>query len=260
MKTLQITSPLMRGPDVKRAQTRLHTNPFKQDFMQGGDIDSQFGPVTGRACIRAKYWLGYATKDQRPTYGESLDAFLTGKTKLPKNQATLRASRLKRLGQKPLREKALERAAKDVGMKEKPANTNRCPITRRWGIVGPWCSMAVSVWYIDAGSKAFREHVDWAYVPYLLAAAVEGNRGVALVDANHVKRGDVVTFDWEQNGVADHVGLFDAWIDQGKTFRTIEGNTATGNDSNGGQVMRRERSVGNVARARGQLGFIHVGR
>jgi CHAP domain-containing protein len=260
VKTLQVTSPMMRGPDVKRAQTRLHTNPFKQDYMQGGDIDGVYGPETGRACTRAKYWLGYAAKDQQPTYGDALDNFLTGKTKLPKNQVALRASRLKKLSQKPLRQKALERAATDLGMKERPPNTNRCPITARWGVTGPWCAMATSVWYIDAGSKAFRERVDWAYVPYLLAAAVEGGRGIALTTVQRVQPGDIVTFDWEQNGVADHVGLFEKWVTPGQSFQAIEGNTSVGNDSNGGQVMRRERAISTVARIRGQLGLIHVGR
>lgn len=258
MKTLQITSPMMSGRDAKTAQTRLHKNVWKQDFMQGAQIDGQFGPATGRACIRAKYWLGYLQADQRPTYGDTLDNFLTGKTKLPERHARLREQRIKAKKAEPLRMKAFRQAEADVGMKEKPANSNRCPITQRWGMVGPWCAMAVSCWYLDAGSKAFTLHRDWAYVPYLLAQAVTGKNGVALTtDPQH---GDIVTFDWDKDGVADHVGLFDAWVDKGKTFKTIEGNTATGNDSNGGQVMRRERTIGNVARAHGQLGFVHVGK
>ena len=258
MKTLQVTSPYMQGKDVKTAQGRLLKNVFKQDFMQGAEIDGVYGPGSGRAAIRAKYWLGYLRSDQRPTYGATLDNLLTGKAKLPERNKRLRATRLKARAAVPLREKAFKQAEADLGMKEKPANSNICPISKRWGMTGPWCAMAVSCWYLDAGSKAFRLHVDWAYVPYLLAAGVSGNSGVSLT--RDPKRGDIVTFDWEQNGMADHVGLFDAWIEQGRTFKTIEGNTAVGNDSNGGQVMRRERSVGNVAKGHGQLGFVHVGR
>jgi len=256
MKTLQVTSPYMQGKDVKTAQGRLHKNHFKQDFMQGAAIDGVFGPATGRACIRAKYWLGYLAPDQRPTYGETLDNFLTGKTKLPERHARLRASRIKAKKAEPLREKAFKQAEADLGMKESPPNSNRCPITARWGMIGPWCQMAVSCWYLDAGSKAFRLHVDWAYVPYFLGQAVSGHGGIALT--SDPKRGDAVCFDWEQNGLPDHVGLFDAWVTKGQTFKTIEGNTATGNDSNGGQVMRRDRSIGQVA-SRGR-GFVHVGK
>jgi hypothetical protein len=65
--------------------------------------------------------------------------------------------------------------------------------------------------------------------------------------------GDLVCYDWEGNGVADHVGLFEAWTDKsaGK-FTAIEGNTAVGNDSNGGKVMRRDRTRSNVQ------AFVHV--
>ena len=119
------------------------------------------------ACIRAKYWLGYTTAKQDPIYGDLVDGLLTGRTKLPPEQQARRAARLKEAARTPLREKALARAVKDIGMKEAPANSNRCPITARWGFAGSWCCMAVSCWYIDAGSKAFKLHVNWAYVPAL---------------------------------------------------------------------------------------------
>src|SRR5262245_41704280 len=212
MKTLQITSPPMTGPDVRRAQQHLQKNVFNQDFLQGA-VDGVFGPESGRACRRAKYWLGYLAKDQTPTYGDFLNTFLTIKSRLPANQLKLRQTRLKQAAAIPLREKAFKRAEADLGMKEKPANSNHCPISDAWGIQGPWCAMAVSTWYLGAGSKAFVMHRDWAYVPYLLAAAVDGGRGVALTRSP--KHGDIVCFDWEQNGVADHVGLFDAWVDHG---------------------------------------------
>jgi hypothetical protein len=261
MRTLAVTSPMIQGKLVKHAQQLLHSNQYQQDYLQG-DIDGAFGPLTARACIRAKYWLGYPRKNQRPVYGNQLDGYLTGKTKLPPELAAARKGRLAdRAATKPLRERALHQAERDIGMKESPPNSNRCSFTRRWGMIGPWCAMAVSLWYIDAGSKAFRERTDWAYVPYLLSAAIDGRRGIALTTADRVKPGDIVTFDWDGGGLADHVGLFAGWVDRGRgVFHTIEGNTAIGNNSNGGQVMRRDRSLSQVTRARGGYGLIHVGR
>jgi hypothetical protein len=57
------------------------------------------------------------------------------------------------------------------------------------------------------------------------------------------ERGDVVIFDWERNGRMDHTRIVEAVFADGKTLTTIEGNTSTDNDSNGGAVMRRERNV-----------------
>jgi peptidoglycan hydrolase-like protein with peptidoglycan-binding domain len=52
--------------------------------------------------------------------------------------------------------------------------------------------------------------------------------------------GDIVLFDWNGDHLADHTGIFVKDNGNG-TFTSIEGNTAMGNDSNGGQVMERVR-------------------
>ncbi|MFK5173308.1 CHAP domain-containing protein, partial [Propionibacterium freudenreichii] len=52
--------------------------------------------------------------------------------------------------------------------------------------------------------------------------------------------GDIVFFDWDLNGNVEHAGIFVKWIDKNH-FECIEGNTAVGNDSNGGEVMIRKR-------------------
>lgn len=55
--------------------------------------------------------------------------------------------------------------------------------------------------------------------------------------------GDIVFFDFSgKRAKTEHVGLVIAA--DGSTVTTIEGNTGTGNDANGGAVMRRPRRVG----------------
>ena len=51
--------------------------------------------------------------------------------------------------------------------------------------------------------------------------------------------GDIAIYNWD-GGVADHIGIVEADLGGG-TFHAVEGNTAVGNDSNGGTVMRRLR-------------------
>lgn len=259
MKTLILTSPITRGPNVTRLQNRLKNNWTNVDYLQG-PADGDFGEQTARACIRAKYWLGYKQTDMLPIGGDQLLAALTKKTSLSDAQIELRGKRLAAGQQKPLRVKALERAEKDLGMKEKPPNSNRCAITARWGFVGPWCNMAVSIWYIDAGSKAFRLHRDWAYVPFFLAAAAPGTLGIALIRQAYAMPGDAVAFDWDDDGIADHLGLLRSTVRPDGTFDTIEANTSLTNQSNGGEVMHRQRSLADVARYNAQLAFVRVGR
>lgn len=47
--------------------------------------------------------------------------------------------------------------------------------------------------------------------------------------------GDVVFYDWQKDGVSDHVGIVET-IKADGSIVAIEGNTSVGNDSNGGQV------------------------
>lgn len=260
MKTISLTSPLTVGPNVERVQRKLKVNWTNVDYLQG-PIDRAFGPQTARACIRAKYWLGYTDREQQPYAGDQLLDYLTRKANIPPAHLTRREARLKHASEvMPLREKALARAERDLGMKEQPANSNRCPISDRWGMVGPWCAMAVSIWYIDAGSKTFALHRDWAYVPFLLAAAAPGINGLALIRPEFSLPGDIVAYDWDDDGIADHVGLLRSKVAEDGTFDTIEGNTSLTNQSNGGQVMHRERDLVDVARYGGVLALVRVGR
>src|SRR4051812_36542111 len=54
--------------------------------------------------------------------------------------------------------------------------------------------------------------------------------------------GDIILYDWTGNGTCDHTGIFVKWMDKAKTrLQAWEGNTAQGDDSDGGHVMLRER-------------------
>ena len=253
MKTLTLTSPHMRGADVTAAQTMLKSGGiFKTDLLRG-PVDGEFGPATGRACVRAKYRLGYPNKELLPIYGDKLHGYLGGK-KVPADYVTRVAVRAKKAAAKPLRMKALEWLTGKLGEKENPAGSNKIVWASTWyGIVGPWCAMAVTRAYVEAGSKAFAKGSRYAYCPFIFHDARFGLNGLQVT--SDPQPGDLVLYDWQGEGTADHVGLFEKWVDKNDgIFHAIEGNTAVGNDSNGGEVMRR-------ARTRKQVqAFVRVGR
>jgi hypothetical protein len=58
------------------------------------------------------------------------------------------------------------------------------------------------------------------------------------------RAGDIAIFNWD-GGTPDHIGIVERYLGGGK-FSCIEGNTSYGNNSNGGQVMRRTRYVSQV--------------
>lgn len=251
MRTLILATPEKRGADVHTAQTRLSgSNVFRTNFKPG-PVDSVFGETTARAAKRAKYWLGYSPDRILPMYGLMIDQFLSGKTKLPPAYAARRNARIEESKLKPLREKALARAVTQIGVKESPTGSNNVLYGRWYGAnEQAWCAMFCTWCYVLEGSKiAFVRGNRYAYVPYIVNNA---RAGVYHAAVTHTPLpGDLVCFDWQSDGVADHVGIFEKWLANGM-FQTVEGNTSINNNSNGGQVMRRERYSSTVK------AFVHV--
>lgn len=259
MKTLHLTTPLMHGPEVKHAQVLLAANVFHQNY-QPGPPDGEFGEATARACARAHYWIGDAVS--QPVYADRLEGFLTGRVKLPAMNASRRAHRLELAKQQPLGEKALAYLTTHLGETEHPAGSNYIEFASGWYMRikpgqkgGPWCAMAVTRSMVEAGSKSFVRGSAYAFVPYVVNDARAGRNGLSVTHAP--VKGDPVAYDWERDGEADHIGLFERWVVKGRTFVAVEGNTSSddhGSQSNGGGVFRRERSVSLVQ------AFIHVSR
>lgn len=146
-----------------------------------------------------------------------------------------------------LRLRALGFAHSYVGTKEHPPDSNRGPLIDKWnkdaGVpVGSfWCMSFVHGMYLLAG-KDLPGHALVQSFDYWATAAGD-------VVARPL-RGDIVCYDWNQDHWDDHVGIVDKVLAlrwRGKTFvgwiRTVEGNTAVGNDSNGGEVMIRYRWI-----------------
>ena len=251
MRTLKLTSPYLHGEDVERLQRELH----KDGYLKGA-ADGVYGPVTAQSVHRAKYWLGYRVPDQ--TASSLLLAYLDG-TKKPDAKMRARTAQRKKAKPKvPLRQKALNWLIPHIGQTEHPAGSNKVPWASTWyGLIGPWCAMACTRAYVEAGSKTFKRGQRYAYVPYIVSDAHRGANGLALT--RDPQPGDLVCFQWSgTSSEADHVGLFVRWLDSGHTsFESVEGNTSSdnsGSQSNGGGVFRRQRNRSQVQ------AFVHCSR
>jgi len=141
------------------------------------------------------------------------------------------------------RERALAGATKWLGTTESPPGTNKTPFGKWYGVDGqPWCAIFCAYSYeVEAGgSPSFDPSAArYAYVPYIVSDARNGRYGLAVTGAP--APGDLVCYDWSaSDGTYDHVGLFESG--NSISWTAIEGNTSVDNNSNGGQVMRRQRS------------------
>src|SRR5262249_44791055 len=156
-----------------------------------------------------------------------------------------------------VRSQALRRAVGQIGVKESPAGSNQQKYGSWYGENGvPWCAIFVSWCYengaqdIGKGSASFTTVKEagagdrYDYVPFIVADAQNGRYGLSI--SSSPKPGDLVCYDWNRNGEYDHVGLFEDFK-SGHTFTAIEGNKSESDNSNGGEVMRRERDVNGQA-------------
>ena len=140
--------------------------------------------------------------------------------------------------------KVVELATTQIGVKEKPANSNKTPYGKWFGADGlAWCGMFVSWCYNQVGAPLPNIGFKKGYAGCQTAVAYFRKKN--LVTTNPAP-GNIVFFDWNGDGRFDHTGIFVKWLDIGKTFESIEGNTSLTNQSNGGEVMLRTRKNINV--------------
>lgn len=138
----------------------------------------------------------------------------------------------------------LKIAQGQLGVKESPANTNQTKYGSWYNMNGePWCAIFIT-WCDQTGgvpSGSFQKGNYYSYVPYVVNDARMGIHGLKIT--SDPQPGDLVCYDWSRDGEYDHIGVFEKWTG-GRTFQAIEGNTSTTDNSNGGQVMRRQRDAG----------------
>jgi CHAP domain len=137
----------------------------------------------------------------------------------------------------------LAKARAEVGVKESPASTNNQKYGAWYGMNGvPWCAIFVT-WCDQLSARPSRSLAKgtlYSYVPYIVSDAQLGKNGLSIVSTP--KPGDLVCFDWDRDSVWDHIGLVSVAPDASGNFTSVEGNTSTSNQSNGGQVMERSRN------------------
>lgn len=135
-------------------------------------------------------------------------------------------------------EKILEIARSQIGARESPANSDNVKYnTAYYGreVSGkyPWC--AVFVWWVfrEAGApELYYGGGETAYCPTLMSF----HKKQKVTD---YRPGDIVFFNFSGRSSAGHVGICESW--DGTYITTIDGNTGSASEDNGGAVLRRRR-------------------
>lgn len=109
--------------------------------------------------------------------------------------------------------------------------------TKYWRAYGcpkgtAWC--VIFLWWTFKDCKASKLFCKGEKVAYVPTVDEWGKKAKLLVKKDSGKAGDIIVFDWGNDGTRDHVGLIVKKNKNG-TYKTIEGNTS------GGKVDNRTR-------------------
>lgn len=133
-------------------------------------------------------------------------------------------------------------AQAEIGIKESPPNSNNVKYNTAYygGQVNDtrldWC--AVFLWWLfrEGDSRAlYYGGNKTASCPTLLRYYQSNGQEV-----KDYQPGDLIFFHFSATRNADHVGICESW--DGAYITTIDGNTGTTSEANGGAVMRRRRA------------------
>lgn len=228
---------------VEDAQYLLKGNNRFKEAYYDGTIDGIYGPATGAAAHRAKFWTGYLLSECDTAFGAVLYSYLLPLTSnlakpLPIANRLRRAYRLAHKPKPTLAQQALTYGLQFVGYRESYRNNNM--FGAYYGInFNPWCGCFVSYCYTKVGHWMF-----WPYVPTLVGNAWSSWHGVYVV--TNPQPGDLVAWDWNNNGTWDHVEMFMGFGNG--TVKCLGGNTlppgGIGDFGNGGGVYINDRPVG----------------
>lgn len=140
-------------------------------------------------------------------------------------------------------ETILNLARREIGTVEEPAGSNCVKYNTAYyeravsGGAYPWC--CVFLWWLFQNSDAPELFYGGGRTASCGALAAYAKRGGMFVSGGY-RPGDLVFFRFSGK-VIEHVGILEQIRADG-ILVTIEGNTGTGSDTNGGAVMRRNRA------------------
>jgi hypothetical protein len=240
-RTLHLSSPTMRGPDVVAVQRALHLPQ-----------DGQYGPLTASAVAAWKRSAGYPPDQVDTSLGPRGRRWLLGLEPLPADYRSRAATAgASSDGGSQMRTAAVREmeAWADAGVRETPPGQGKVPALVKlataldvaaairgmgfhWGAFAAFLSaLAHDGQSADAGLR--KQAFNALYCPDILTHASHGRFGLSVVPRTRAARGDLVIFDLPGGEGADHVGRLLA-PPSGSTVRTVDGGSGTSS-----QVVRR---------------------
>lgn len=249
MRTLDLTSPLMRGEDIRQFQVVLNERLSHYRSRTRLKPDGVYGRESAHAVAGVAYAMGLSHYDGRPSITRLIEHphLRTPGDLVREHERRIKAEHHGAQGHGAT---GLARipviAAKYIGVHENPPGSN-------WGSPNPagweknfgfdsgvsWCACFACSMVNAAGGHV---HGGVAFCPTIEAYARAGTNGFERWAPNHsegVGPGWLVLYNWVGGSEPEHVGIVESL--HATHLVAIEGNTGGSNPSDGGMVAREER-------------------
>lgn len=120
----------------------------------------------------------------------------------------------------------LDKAVTEIGTKDNPFGSNNIKYNTWYysqivsGKYYPWCAVFVYWCYCKIGAKSRLAGIDnHAYCPSYFDWAKDTGR-----IRTKPKKGYLALFDWNRDGIADHIGFVYSYDNNARIVKTVEGN------------------------------------
>jgi hypothetical protein len=243
-RELALTTPLMKGPDVKKLQEEI--NRSLRRFKLRGELkaDGEFGEHTLRRTGKVAYALGFSDDHVRRIKNNHVNKQFQEWIRNPESrnpgQKKREPGRVKELREREQRDKkgaaaAVSYARSKLGVTEEPLGSNRGTDVDAWtrfcGLSPPvfWCGCFAAFCVVEkGGAKVLPGNL--IHNERIAALAHAGQAGLHAVPVSEARAGDIVSYNFA------HIGLVVGPSKNGR-LHTIEGNTGQqGFQNNGGGV------------------------
>lgn len=144
----------------------------------------------------------------------------------------------------PTAQNVLKIAIAEIGTKESPANSNNVKYNTEYygksvsGSSYPWC-VAFQWWVFKQAGMSGLFYNGRKTASCSALNSYHKSKGQS-VSAGDWQPGDLIFFNFSGGTSTQHIGLCESY--DGTYVTTIDGNTGTTNEANGGAVMRRKRN------------------
>jgi hypothetical protein len=259
-RPLSLTSPILRGADIGALQSNVNQRFEKLKIECEVAVDDELGPQTLAAAEWVALCMGVTGDGQdklkRNTVSEGIQKLIRGGRNRTKDEVAAGKKRekyrqeLRKQFSKSSGERAIEKSAGLLGVHEEPSGSNWGgkveEMIKFTGYSEPvfWCGCCAAWIVIKIGGAKIPSKIRFGYAGYILADALAGANGLTAVPAASCRAGDVGTL-WG----AEHIVTVRGPARNGMV-PTREGNTssASGSQSNGGEVADKERPLSDFDR------------